>query len=403
MATVAGPVDFDVERAILWLMRVLGVQGVTGREKAIAGEIIKILGEIGVPSSAITIDKSNEKIPLPTETGNVIVKLKGNRRWSRRLFMTHMDTVPLCAGAIPVRKGNRIIADSPTALGGDDRTGVACLINLIANILEKDLPHPPMTILFTVREESGLWGARFVDLKDLGKIDLCFNVDGRSPEELAIGAVGADRWLVEIIGKASHAGVHPELGISSSLVAALAMVEIHKGGWFGRVEKGGKVGTSNIGSLSDGKGGPAGAATNVVTDYVHIRGESRSHDLKFIGDITRAYRDAFQNAAKKVTNADGKFAKVKFHSERDYFPFRLKENDPVVRHAIAASGDCGWKPVLRAVDGGLDANWMVRHGIPTVTFGAGQNQIHTINEFVDLKDFENGCRFAIALATRPEN
>jgi len=49
---------------------------------------------------------------------------------------------------------------------------------------------------------------------------------------------------------------------------------------------------------------------------------------------------------------------------------------------------------------GLDANWLVRHGIPTVTFGAGQNNVHTVDEYVNLDDYLEGCRFALALATQ---
>jgi len=46
---------------------------------------------------------------------------------------------------------------------------------------------------------------------------------------------------------------------------------------------------------------PAGRdATNVVTDYVHVRGESRSHDSKFFKEITKAYKAAFEKAAKRV-------------------------------------------------------------------------------------------------------
>ena len=52
-----------------------------------------------------------------------------------------------------------------------------------------------------------------------------------------------------------------------------------------------------------------------------------------------------------------------------------------------------------STNGGLDANWMVKHGIPTITFGAGQNEIHTVNEYVDLPEFAQGCRLAVALAT----
>ena len=49
--------------------------------------------------------------------------------------------------------------------------------------------------------------------------------------------------------------------------------------------------------------------------------------------------------------------------------------------------------------GGLDANWMVRHGIPTVTFGAGQNEVHTIDEWIDLTEYERACALALRLAT----
>lgn len=394
--------DFDNEQANSTLLEVLGVEGVTGQEKAISEKIVEILKQIGVPPQAIKYDNAYEKIPFPTETGNLLVKLKGTRKGPRRLFMTHMDTVPLCAGAKPVLKGKRIVNENRTALGGDNRTGVACLLTMLATILKAKIPHPPITALFTVREESGLWGARHVDLKELGKIPLCFNVDGRTPNQLAIAAVGADRWSVEISGLASHAGVHPEMGVSATAVAALAITDVVENGWFGKVSKNGKEGTSNVGSVGDANGKSAGQATNVVTDYVLIKGESRSHDASFIGDITRAYRTAFQNAAKKVTNIKGKKATVRFKADRDYYPFRLKPESAVVRYATSAAEMLGFPTTLVHANGGLDANWLVRHGIPTVTFGAGQNNIHTVDEFVDLEEYAKGCRFALTLATMPD-
>jgi tripeptide aminopeptidase len=50
-------------------------------------------------------------------------------------------------------------------------------------------------------------------------------------------------------------------------------------------------------------------------------------------------------------------------------------------------------------NGGLDANWLDKHSVPTVTFGAGPYDPHTVNEYVDLAEFANGCRLAVALAT----
>ena len=382
-------------------MRFLAVEGVTGKERAIGQDAVAALREAGVPADCIRFDKANEKIPLPTETGNLIVTLPGTQPGPRLLFMTHLDTVPLCAGAVPVRKGNRIVPAGKTGLGGDNRTGVAVLVTLLATLLERNLPHPPLTVLFTVREESGLWGARFVDPADLQHPKLGFNVDGRLPYEITLGAVGAQRWEVEIHGKAAHAGVHPEQGISATAVGALAIAEAVRGGWFGKIKKGAKEGTSNVGSISGAEGKSAGEATNVVTDYALIKGEARSHDAAFVRTIVKAYKDAFQKAARKVKDDRGRSGKIHFHSRIDYFPFRLKETNLAVRHALAAAKTAGWDATTRTTNGGLDANWLVRHGIPTITFGGGQYNIHTIEEYVNLDDFGAACRYALALATQP--
>jgi tripeptide aminopeptidase len=395
-------IAFDEQAAIRRLMRFLSVEGITGEETAIGKEVMLALQEAGVSRNAMQFDGAEARIPLPTETGNLVVKLPGTTDGPPLLFMTHLDTVPLCAGARPMREKDRIRAAGATALGGDNRTGVACLVTLAATLLEQRLPYPPLTLLFTVREESGLWGARFVDRECLGQPRCAFNVDGSSPAEVTIGAVGADRWRVEIHGQAAHAGGHPERGISATLVAALALAEVHQGGWFGKIQRNGKIGTSNVGVFGGAEGNSAGDATNVVTDYVLIDGESRSHDTAFIGAITAAYRKAFRNAAAQVTDHKGRKAKVKFQSRRDYYPFRLSPSAPVVKYALGAGRRAGLQSEVRISNGGLDANWMVKHGIPTITFGAGQREIHTTKEYVELKDFLAGCRMAIALAVSNE-
>jgi tripeptide aminopeptidase len=422
MAELSG-FEVDEAAAVERLLRFLAVEGVTGREAAIARDVTAALREAGVPRSAIRHDSAHERIPLPTQCGNLIVNLPGTRRGPRLLFSTHLDTVPLAAGAKPVRKGSRIVAAGPTALGGDNRTGCAVLVTLAATLLQHKLPHPPLTLLFTVREESGLWGARHVNAKDLGNPVMGFNYDGRSAAEVTIGAVGAERWEVEIFGKASHAGVHPEQGISATAVASLAIATVVRNGWFGKVVKNRAdlrekfksddesvenrrgttdvelvVGTSNVGRFGGRDGKSAGEATNVVTDYVYLQGESRSHDTRFAKAISAAYKEAFQAAAQQVRDDQDRPAKVKFTARLDYHPFRLADGAPVVRHAVRAAEALGLSPTLKIANGGLDANWFVRHKVPTVTLGAGQNAIHTVDEFVDLNEFAAGCRLAVALA-----
>ena len=403
--THAASLAFEVDQpaALDRLIRFLSVPGVTGQEGAISQEIVSALRDVGVANESIAFDDANTRIPEPTQTGNLFVKLPGTSKKAAKplLFMTHMDTVPLCAGAKPKLQGMRVVnaLEGTTALGGDNRTGCAVLVTLVAELLRQKLPHPPLTLLFTVREESGLFGAKHLNPAELGGVVMGFNVDGRSAADITIGAIGADRWTADIRGKASHAGVAPEKGISATMVLALAMSQVYSGGWWGKVKKDGKEGTSNIGSIGTLDGRSAGDATNVVTDFVHVKGESRSHDAKFVREISAAYKSAFTRAANKVKDHEGRTAKVKFTSRLDYLPFRLKEDAPAAKKAAKAVRAIGREPNLRVTNGGLDANWMVKHGIPTVTFGAGQNEIHTVKEFVDLTEFESGCRLALALAT----
>jgi tripeptide aminopeptidase len=284
-------------------------------------------------------------------------------------------------------------------LGGDNRTGCAVLVSLVETLLKHKLPHPPLSLLFTVREESGLHGARELDPADLGDAKMCFNVDSKLAAELITGAVGQENWDVEIIGKAAHAGVAPEKGISATLVASIALTEAHRGGCFGKVTKPEGVGTSNVGIFGGKIGKPAGDATNVVTDYVHLVGEARSPDVAFATTIAKAFQAAFEKAKLEVTDSGGATAEVKFSSKPSYPSFNVADDAPAVVHAKRAVESLGLKPSTVFSNGGLDANWLVKHGVPTVTFGAGQYEIHTIKEYVDLPEFANGCRLAVALAT----
>ncbi len=86
--------------------------------------------------------------------------------------MAHMDTVPICVGAKPVRKGDAVVsADKQTGLGADDRAGVAALLSTALSILENRLPHPPLTFLWAIQEEVGLYGARHARIQSFGQAE----------------------------------------------------------------------------------------------------------------------------------------------------------------------------------------------------------------------------------------
>lgn len=383
-------------RATSHLLDLLQVEGLSGREAEIAAVIREKLYQAGAKRSWMIHDKAHESIGQDFEIGNLIVRVPGTagrRKEPTRLFVGHMDTVPLCRGAQPVKRGRRIVARGATALGGDNRTAVAALIALFETLKLNALPHPPLTLLFTVGEEVGLRGARAVDPAVLGNAAIGFNVDGGDPAEITIGAIGADRWEARVHGRSSHAGVHPEDGISATLIAARAIADVAAAGYFGKVALKNKMGTSNVGSIHGGE------ASNQVTDYVLVEGECRSHDRAFLKRITNAYARAFERAAKSVKNASGACGQVDFNSQRDYDAFKIKESAAPVQLAKNAADSLGLEPQLKIANGGLDANYLNAKGIPTVTLGAGQHHIHTVDEYVDLDEFHTGCQLLVAIAT----
>ena len=384
-------------RAEKLVTQLMAIPGKSGHETAAAQFIIDTLLDVGLPKSAITQDSAHRAGPFGGERGNLIVKIPGSpgrTKEPRRMFMSHIDTVPICVGCKPVKKGTIIrSADPTTGLGGDDRAGAAAILVALLEILAQQLPHPPLTFLWCVQEETGLIGARHVDVKKLGGPTAAFNFDGSDPSAITIGATGAFRLTIRIEGIPAHAGVHPEHGVSAIAIASLAIADLQENGWFGLIIKGDKRGTSNVGVFNGGE------ATNVITELATLRAEMRSHDRKFRKQILDAYTKAFKDAAKKLKNVRGQRGKVSFEVSLDYDAFALKSSEPAVAIGCKAVADVGLAPQLRISNGGLDANWMTSHGIPTVSFGCGQHEIHTAKEYLDLPEYFTGCEIALRLAT----
>ena len=107
--------------------------------------------------------------------------------------------------------------------------------------------------------------------------------------------------------------------------------------------------------------------------------------------------------SETCAGASGQRGTVTFDGRLDYESFRLAADEPSVRAAAAAIRDCGLNPELTVTNGGLDANWMNQHGIPTATLGCGQVNQHMTSEALHLPDFHSACQIAWRLATTSED
>ncbi len=370
------------------------IPGPSGDEQAVAQFIQAELKTAGADPRGIVMDAAHRRTPIAGNTGNLIYRLPGSVRGPRRLLMAHMDTVPLCVGCRPIKKGNLVRSSNPnTGVGADNRAGVAAILTAVTKILRDGLPQPPLTFLWTIQEEIGLHGARLANLSQLGRPKMAFNWDGGAPHKLTIGATGGYRMEIRIRGKSAHAGNAPEAGVSAISIAALAIADLQKNGWHGDIRKAGKLGTSNIGVIE------GGSATNVVPDRVVLRAEARSHDHAFRKRIVSEIEDAFQRAAQQIKSSAGTRGKVVMDGCLDYESFCLPTNSLCVLAAKKAVESLGGEPELAIANGGLDANWLTARGIPTVSLGCGQKNQHMVAEALDVPQYLTACRLAFCLAT----
>jgi len=387
-------VDVDKKRSLDLLMDLLKLDGIPGEEREVSDFIENRAIKAGVKKGWIVRDSAHKRSPYNGETGNLIITLPGTVKAPRIMFSAHIDKVELAHGSVPIIRGNYIYPKDKTALGGDNRGGTAVLLNALVTIMEKKLSYHPLTFLFTVQEELGALGARYVAKSKLKKPSCCYNFDGGSPEMIILRAPSCARFTTTVKGQAAHAGIVPQKGVSAALIFAEALSRVNEKNFFGEIKRKGKrVGTSNIGVVE------GGTASNVVIDELVVKGQARSYSDRFLNKIVNTYKASFENAAQSVKNDKGETGSIVFEVDHAYYSFNLPKHAPAVKQLTNMLNILGLKPWFPTLYAGLDANWINAHGIPTVTLGAGNSNPHSLEEKLDIDQFFNACRIPLMLAT----
>ena len=359
------------ERIKNLLLEFVQIDSHSRKEREIAERIKKYCEEMG---AEVEIDDAGEKVG--GDTGNVIARFPGTIPGAAPIMMSaHMDTVVPGEGVKPIIEGDIIRTDGTTVLGGDDKSGCAVVIEVIRSLQEQNVPHTPIEVIFSICEEVGLLGAKNVDVSKLkSKYGLVFDSD--DPGFLFTKGPSSNHMEFRIHGLESHAGVAPEEGISAIKIAAegLAVMKL------GRIDE---ETTANIGLIE------GGMATNIIPNLVVLKGEARSHSEEQLKAQTEHMKKCLEDAAAKyeVTVA-GKTtrASVESHIERDYSSMDLPDSSHVVQLVIKAAARMGLEVKTMASGGGCDANVFNRKGIECANLGTGMRAIHTVNEWLDVKD-----------------
>ncbi len=359
------------ERIKNLLLELVQIDSHSRKERDVAERIKQHCEEMG---AEVSIDDAGEKVG--GNSGNVIARFKGTIADAEPIMMSaHMDTVVPGEGVKPIIEGDIIRSDGTTVLGGDDKSGCAVIIETIRCLKEQNIPHTDIEAVFSICEEVGLLGAKNLDVSKIrSKYGIVFDSD--DPGFLFTKGPSSNHLEFKIHGLESHAGVAPEEGISAIKVAAEAITAMK----LGRIDH---ETTANIGVIEGGK------ATNIVTNLVVLKGEARSlseEKLKAQCDhMVKCFEDA---AAKYEVTVAGKTTKARVESNvsAEYYAMDVPDSSHVVQLVLQAASRMGLEVKTMASGGGCDANIFNRKGIECANLGTGMRAIHTVNEWLDVKD-----------------
>lgn len=345
----------------------------TKNEKQFADFLKKEMEAIGLE---VVMDDAGEKVG--SNAGNLIGKLCGPTQGETILLSAHMDTVSPGVGIKPHIKDDIIYSDGTTVLGGDDKAGIAAIMEALETIKEEKIPHGNIEVVFTIHEEGGLYGAKNLDYDKIdAKLGFVFD-SSKSPGEIIVQAPAKNKITAIFIGKEAHAGVAPEKGISAIQMASEAVSNMK----LLRIDE---ETTANIGFISGGQ------ANNTVAKEAKIEAEARSLKEDKLIKQTDHMIKCCKDAAEKFGG------KVKIEVEEGYGALDVDVNHDIVKKLEKACENLDLKPQAVFSGGGSDANIFNANGITAVNLGIGQKASHSLKEHLYIKDLENSAKLALEI------
>jgi glutamate carboxypeptidase len=322
----------------------------------------------------------------PDKSSHVVATLKGTGK-AKILLMAHMDTVfkEGSAAARPFR-----IQDGRAYGPGvmDDKGGI--VVGLYALKTLKNLnftDYAQITFLLDASEETGSIAATELIQKVARQHDVTLNLEpGRPADGLVVWRKGSATAVVEVKGKASHAGVAPELGHNAAMEAAHQILQLGK---LGDPEK--KT-TINFTVLN------AGDRVNVIPDQAIAKADVRAAVPE---EFDRIEKDLARVSADKLIPE----TEVTTQLQRGLPPMpQTPESDKLVAMAQGIYGEIGKKLTIEGSGGAADASLSAGVGVPTLDgFGIVGGNIHTPEEYAEVDSVSPRIylltRMIMALAT----
>ena len=330
-------------------------------------------------------------------------------------FCAHMDTSPDCSGenvkpivhpfyhgqdlvlpddpSVIIRLsehpdlaeqiGNDIItASGTTLLGADNKAGVAEIMDVAAfYAAHPEVPHGPITILFTPDEEVG----RGTDHVDMEKINAKYGytLDGEKRGHLENETFSADGFVVKIQGISQHPGFAK-----------------------GRMESALKIAAEIVNTLPKDRLSPE--TTEGKEGFIHptdIYGSVEEATIEFIirdfdTEKLREYGFIIQQISEMVLRKYPNSSATYTQSEQYRNMNEILVNHPeCIDLAMEAMRLAGLKAETTSIRGGTDGSRLTFMGLPCPNIFAGEHAFHSKQEWVSVQDMQKATETVLYLVS----
>lgn len=376
----------------------------TEKQKDLGKVLVQELKQLGIDSAHMD------------EYGYVYALVPSNIKQSipGLCFCAHMDTSPDCSGKdvkpiihqnyqgqdlvlpddpsviirlsehpdLAEQMGHDIVtASGKTLLGADNKAGVAEIMDAVQFwVQHPDVPHGPISILFTPDEEVG----RGTDHVNLEKVNAQYGytIDGEKRGHLENETFSADGFTISIEGISQHPGFAK-----------------------GRMESAIKIASEIVNLLPKDHLSPE--STEKMEGFIHpveISGSVETATIDFIlRDFKTEKLQEYGDLLKDITHQvliNYPHSKVQFKQSEQYRNMNeiLINHPDCLENAMEAMKRAGLQPEMQSIRGGTDGSRLTFMGLPCPNLFAGEHAFHSKQEWVSIQDMQKATETIVHLA-----
>ncbi len=341
------------DRLYQTLVDIVRLPSTSGHEEHVRGYIEKQLVALGLACQA-------------DGSGNLIATLDGEGK--PILLNAHMDRVLPGLGHEPILREGVLYSDGKTNLGADDAAGITVILEVVRRTIEQELSHPPLVLVFTVQEESGLCGANGFDSSEWNISDgIVFDNAFDAGIVVSRGAA-YDAFDIQITGKSGHPG--------KDLTGTVDAITIFREARFPYGSLALDQTRITIGRIAGGQ------ARNAIPGRVIVEGEIRSFEAP---EARQHYKQAIKRAFEEAAQRLGGRIEMAFTSHGE--GYAISPDEPLLNAYQVALAQRGATLQMQPTFIGSDTSGF-RPAVQAFTISTGVFGEHTVDEHVALAPLE---------------